>query len=152
VQDKEIDMQFRTLVRLEGKTATGLEVPPAVVEALGAGKRAKVVVTINGYSYRSSVAPYSGVYMLPLAAEHRDAAGVAAGETIDVDLVVDTEVRAVVAPADLAAALDADAAARKAFDALSYSNQRRHVLSIEDAKTPETRARRVAKVLERLIG
>ncbi len=145
-------MQFRTLVRLEGKTATGLEVPPAVVEALGAGKRAKVVVTINGYSYRSSVAPYSGVYMLPLAAEHRDAAGVAAGETIDVDLVVDTEVRAVVAPADLAAALDADAAARKAFDALSYSNQRRHVLSIEDAKTPETRARRVAKVLERLIG
>lgn len=145
-------MQFRTLVRLEGKTATGLEVPPAVVEALGAGKRAKVVVTINGYSYRSSVAPYSGVYMLPLAAEHRNGAGVAAGDVIDVDLAVDTEVRAVVAPADLAAALDADAAARKAFDALSYSNQRRHVLSIEDAKTPETRARRVAKVLERLIG
>ena len=145
-------MQFRTLVRLEGKTATGLEVPPAVVEALGAGKRAKVVVTINGYSYRSSVAPYSGVYMLPLAAEHRNGAGVAAGDVIDVDLAVDTEVRAVVAPADLAAALDADAAARKAFDALSYSNQRRHVLSVEDAKTPETRARRVAKVLERLIG
>jgi len=152
VQDKEIDMQFRTLVRLEGKTATGLEVPPAVVEALGAGKRAKVVVTINGYSYRSSVAPYSGVYMLPLAAEHRNGAGVAAGDVIDVDLAVDTEVRAVVAPADLAAALDADAAARKAFDALSYSNQRRHVLSVEYAKTPETRARRVAKVLERLIG
>jgi len=152
VQDKEIDMQFRTLVRLEGKTATGLEVPPAVVEALGAGKRAKVVVTINGYSYRSSIAPYTGVYMLPLAAEHRNGAGVAAGDVIDVDLAVDTEVRAVVAPADLAAALDADAAARKAFDALSYSNQRRHVLSVEDAKTPETRARRVAKVLERLIG
>ena len=145
-------MQFRTLVRLEGKTATGLEVPPAVVEALGAGKRAKVVVTINGYSYRSSIAPYTGVYMLPLAAEHRNGAGVAAGDVIDVDLAVDTEVRAVVAPADLAAALDADAAARKAFDALSYSNQRRHVLSVEDAKTPETRARRVAKVLERLIG
>ena len=145
-------MRFTAMIILEGKTATGIAVPPAVVEGLGGGKRAKVLVTLNGYTYRSSVAPYSGVYMLPLAAEHRNGAGVAAGDVIDVDLAVDTEVRAVVAPADLAAALDADAAARKAFDALSYSNQRRHVLSIEDAKTPETRARRVAKVLERLIG
>ncbi len=141
-------MQFETMVRLEGKTATGLEVPAAVVEALGAGKRAKVVVTINGYSYRTSVAPYSGVYMLPLAAEHRTAAGVAAGETVTVGIEVDNEARTVTVPDDLAAALDADPARRKAFDALSYSNQRRHVLSVEDAKTPETRARRVAKVVE----
>ena len=145
-------MQFRTLVRLEGKTATGLEVPPAVVEALGAGKRAKVVVTINGYGGRSSVATQTCVYVRPVAGVNSNGVGVAGGDVLDVDLAVDTEVRAVVAPADLAAALDADAAARKAFDALSYSNQRRHVLSVEDAKTPETRARRVAKVLERLIG
>ncbi len=145
-------MNFRTTVRLEGKTATGLEVPPDVVEALGAGKRAKVLVTINGYSYRSSVAPYNGVYMLPLSAEHRTGAGVSAGDDVDVEIVVDTEERVVTPPADLAAALDADPAARKAFDALSYSNQRRHVLSVEGAKTAETRARRVAKVVAELAG
>lgn len=140
-------MQFWATVRLEGKTATGIEVPAAVVEGLGAGKRAKVVVTINGYSYRSSVAPYSGVYMLPLAAEHRTAAGVQAGDEVEVTLTVDSAARAVVVPEDLAAALAAQPAAREAFAALSYSNQRRHVLGVEDAKTPETRARRVAKVV-----
>jgi hypothetical protein len=148
IEQMEVSMQFETMVRLEGKTATGLEVPEAMVEALGAGKRAKVVVTINGYSYRSSVAPYNGVYMLPLSAEHRTAAGVAAGDMVTVGIALDNEVRVVTVPDDLAAALAVDPARRAAFDALSYSNQRRHVLSVEDAKTPETRARRVAKVVE----
>ena len=88
--------------------------------------------------------------MLPVSAEHRTAAGIEAGETVTVTLELDTEPRTVEVPDDLAAALDADAAARAAFDALSVSNQRAHVLSVTGAKAADTRARRVAKVVEQL--
>jgi hypothetical protein len=140
-------MRFRATVELGGKTATGVEVPPSVVEALGSGRKPAVVVTLNGYSYRSTVAVMGGRYLLPVAAEVRAGSGVAAGDEVDVEVELDTEPRAVAVPEDLAAALDADPAARDAFGVLSYSNQRRHVLSVEGAKTPETRARRIAKVL-----
>ena len=138
-------MRFHTTLRLEGKTATGFEVPADVVEALGKGKRPPVRVTINGYTYRSTVAAYTEAYMLPLAAEHRAAAGVKAGDEIDVDLELDTAPREVQVPDDFAAALAADPAARACFEGLSYSNQSWHVLSIEGAKTAETRERRIAK-------
>ena len=148
---KEKMMRFTAKISLEGKTATGIEVPPDVVEGLGGGKRAKVLVTLNGYTYRSSVAPYNGVFMLPLSAEHRTAAAVAAGDNVDVELELDKEERVVAVPPDPAEALAA-AGARQAFDALSYSNQRRYVLSIDDAKTPETRARRIVKAVGELGG
>jgi len=143
-------MRFRTTIQLEGKTATGLRVPPEVVDGLGKGKRPPVRVTIGGYTYRSTVAAYGDVFMLPLAAEHRAAAGVAAGDEVDVDLELDLEPREVAVPADFAEALEVDASARQLFDGLSSSNKRRFVLSIEDAKTPETRARRIAGAVDRL--
>ncbi|MGY1803151.1 YdeI/OmpD-associated family protein [Blastococcus sp. SYSU D00922] len=145
-------MEFRTTVELGGKTATGLEVPAEVVDALGAGRKPPVVVRIGGHSYRSTVAVMGGRYLLPLSAENRTAAGVSAGDEVDVDVELDTSPREVAVPADLAEALDGDAAARAAFDALSYSHRRRHVIAIEDAKTPETRQRRVTKALEMLRG
>ena len=139
-------MRFRTTIQLEGKTATGFRVPPDVVDALGQGrKRPPVTVTINGYTYRSTVAAYGDVYMLPLAAEHRTAAGVAAGDEIDVDLELDTAPRDVEVPADFAAALDAEPAARATFDALSNSNRKWHVLNVEGTKNPDTRQRRIEK-------
>jgi hypothetical protein len=139
-------MRFRTTLQLEGKTATGFRVPPDVVDALGQGKkRPPVVVTINGYAYRSTVAAYGDVFMLPLAAEHREAAGVRAGDEIDVDLELDTAPREVEVPADFAAALDAEPAARRTFDGLSNSNKRWHTLNIEGAKSEETRRRRIDK-------
>jgi hypothetical protein len=141
-------MTFRTTLELGGKTATGIHVPDNVVAALGAGRRPAVKVTINGsYTYRSTVAVMGGRYMVPVSAEIRAGAGVAAGDELDVDLELDTAPREVVVPADLRAALDTDPPAATAFAALSYSAQRAHVLSVEGAKTPETRARRVAKVL-----
>jgi hypothetical protein len=143
-------MRFRTTIQLEGKTATGFRVPAEVVAALDRGKRPPVRITIHEYSYRSTVAAYGDVYMLPLAAEHRVAAGVAAGDEIDVDLVLDTEPREVVVPPDLAAALDGDAGIRRRFDALSYINRRRIVLSIEEARTEATRQRRVDKAVDEL--
>jgi hypothetical protein len=138
-------MRFRTTIELGGKTATGFQVPPDVVEALGSGKRPAVTVGIGGYTYRSTVAPMGGAFYLPLAAEHREAAGVAAGDDIEVEVELDTAPRTVDVPPDLAAALDAEPSARAVFDGLSNSNRKWHVLSVEGARTAETRQRRIEK-------
>ena len=143
-------MKFRATLELGGKTATGIRVPEEIVAGLGAGKRPAVSVTINGYTYRSTVAPMGEVYMLPVSAENRAGAGIAAGDEVAVDLALDTAPREVAVPADFAAALDGDTVARQQFERLSYSNKRRHVLSIEEAKTPETRQRRITKAIETL--
>jgi hypothetical protein len=143
-------MRFTTTLKLEGKTATGIEVPAEIVEAMGKGKRPPVTVTINGHTYRSTVAAYGDMYMLPVAAEHRLAAGVEAGQEIVVDVELDEAPREVLPPDDFAAALDAEPAARATFDGLSNSNKKWHVLNIEGAKSPETRLRRIAKSVEML--
>lgn len=142
---------FRTRILLAGARNTGIPVPPEVVEALGAGKRPKVHVTVSGYTYRSSVASMGGEFLIPLSAAHRSAAGVAAGDDVDVDLRLDTDERTVEVPADLAAALDAHPAARARFDALSVSNRSRHVLHVEGTKVAETRARRIEKTVATLV-
>lgn len=141
---------FAAVVELGGKTATGIEVPAEVVEALGQGRRPPVQVTIGGHTYRSTVAVMGGRFMVPLSADNRRLAGVVAGDAVDVDIELDTEPREVTVPADFADALDQDAKAKGAFDAMSYSHRRRHVLAIEDAKTPETRQRRIAKAVAML--
>jgi hypothetical protein len=143
-------MRFRTTLELGGKTATGFRVPATVVEALGKGKRPPVLVTINGYTYRNTVAVYGDTYMLGVAAEHREATGIQAGDEIDVDLELDTAPREVELPADFAAALDAAPDAKRFFETLSYSNKRRFTLSIDDAKSEETRKRRIEKSVNQL--
>lgn len=134
---------------MAGKTATGIEIPPEVVSALGT-KRPPVRVTINGYTYRNTIAVMGGKYMVGVSAEHRAGAGVAGGDTIDVDIELDDQPRVVEVPADLAKALAKNKAARAAFDKLSYSLKRAHVQSVEGAKTDETRGRRIAKVIDTL--
>src|SRR5436190_5614790 len=143
-------MRFRTILELGGKTATGFRVPAEVVAALGTSKRPPVRVTINGYTYRNTVAVYGGVFMLGVSAEHRAAAGVQAGDELDVDIELDTAPREVTVPPDFADALDADAEARRCFDRLSYSHKQQHILAIEQAKTVETRQRRIAKAVRDL--
>ncbi len=130
----------------------GLEVPPEVVEALGGGKRPRVTITVNGHSWNSRVAIMRGRYLIGLSNANRQAAGVAVGDEVEVDLEFDDEVPVVAEPADFARALDADPAARAAYDRLSYSHKREHVLAIESAKKPETRARRIEKALAMLRG
>lgn len=136
-----------TVLQAEGMNATGLQVPPEVVAALGRGKKPPVKVTVNGYTYRSTVAAYTDVYMLPLAAEHRKAAGVKAGDEVEVTLELDQEPRTVEVPQDLAAALAERPGARAAFDALSYTMRKEHVRQVESAKAEETRQRRIAKIV-----
>lgn len=143
-------MRFRATLELRGKTATGFVVPPEVVEALGGGKRPAVTVTVGGFTYRSTIAAMGGEYLLPVSGERRESAGLAAGDQVDVDVELDTAPRVVEVPAELQSALDAEPAAAQAFSALSYSHQLAHVLAVESAKTAETRARRVAKVVETL--
>ena len=145
-------MDFRAVIEQSGATATGIPVPDAVVAGLGPGKRHAITVTINGHSYRSSVAPYRGKYMIALSAENRTKAGVAGGDEVDVTIELDDQPRTVDEPEVLSAALATDPAARTAFDKLSVSNQRRHVLAIEGAKTDATRQRRLDAVLAELTG
>src|SRR6267143_199516 len=143
-------MKFRTKLLQAGKTATGIQVPAKIVESLGSGKRPKVRVTINGYTYRSSVAPMGGRFMLGVSAEVRDRAGVAGGDMLDVEIELDTAPREVSVPPDFAAALKRDADAKRFFDGLSYSKKQWFVLSIEGAKTAETRQRRITNAMSRL--
>ena len=143
-------MHFTTTVVAAGKTATGLPVPTEVVEALGAGRRPAVTVTLGGHTYRSTVAVFDGAFVLPLAAENREAAGVSAGETVRVGIELDTASRLVEPPPDLAAALAADGAARTTFEALAPSHRKEWVRWIEEAKKPETRTRRLARTVEAL--
>jgi hypothetical protein len=132
-------MRFRAVTQQSGKTATGINVPAEIVSALGTSKRSAVRVSINGYRYRSTVAPMGGAFMLPLSAEYRTAAGVAADDTVEVDLELDTASREVSVPPDLVTALDRDDEARRFFDGLSYSNKQRLVLAIEGAKNRDAR-------------
>ena len=140
-------MKFKTTILQTGNN-TGIEVSPEVVEGLGGGKKPAVAVTVSGYSYRSSIAVMGGKFLIPLSAERRAESGIKGGDAVEVELALDDKPREVTVPDDLAAALAGDAAAKTFFETLSYSNRLRHVLSVTDAKTPETRQRRIDKVLE----
>lgn len=142
-------MRFETTLFLVGNN-TGIDVPPAVLEELGGGKRPLVNVTVNDdFSYRSAVAPMAGRYLIAFSSDKRAATGLRGGETITVELTLDTEPRTVEVPEDLAAALAA-AGLRDTFDKLAPSHRKAHVTSVEGAKAAETRARRVSAVVAKL--
>ena len=143
-------MRFHSVVQLGGKTATGIPVPEEVVTSLGSSKRPPVRVTINGHTYRSTLASRGGQFMLPISAENRASAGVAAGDEVEVDIELDTEPREVTMPPDLTEALEREVETKRYFEGLSYSQRQRYVLPIEQAKTAETRQRRIGKALSML--
>ncbi|HET6644420.1 MAG TPA: YdeI/OmpD-associated family protein [Fimbriimonadales bacterium] len=143
-------MKFRTSLELFGKTATGIVVPDDVVAGLQAGKRPPVSVTINGFTYRTTVSPMSGCFLIPVSAERREKAGIKASDSIEVGIELDTEPRTVEIPADLAKALKSNPAAAASFEKLSYTHRKEHVLALESAKTPETRSRRLEKTIASL--
>ncbi|WP_157000666.1 YdeI/OmpD-associated family protein [Agromyces laixinhei] len=141
-------MRFETTMSQVGNN-TGIEVPPEVIEALGAGKKPPVVVIVNGYEYRSTVAVMGGRFMISFSSDKRAASGIRGGDPIVVDLDLDTAPRTVEVPADLAAALEASGA-RAAFDALSPSARKAHVTAVEGAKAAETRQRRIDGIAAKL--
>ncbi len=143
---------FQTTLLQAGKTATGIEVPADIVDSLSSSKKPAVKVNINGYTYRSTIAVLGGKYLIPVSAEHRTGAKVNGGDSITVSLELDTEPRVLEIPADLAVALEQNAAAKAKFEKLSYSQKRIHTLSVEGTKNPETRAKRIIKAIETLQG
>jgi len=143
-------MHFRTTVERGGKTATGLLVPDEVVAALRAGKRPPVQVTVGGHTYRTTVASMGGRFLVPLSAENRTAAGVAAGDDVEVDVLLDTAAREVTVPADLVDALEHDDQARQFFDDLAYSHRKEWVRWTEESKKIETRTSRMVRAVESL--
>ena len=143
-------MRFETTLLQTGNN-TGIEVPPEIVEGLGGGKRPAVNVTVNGYSYRSTIASMGGKLLIPFSSDKRATTGLAGGDPITVELSLDTAPRTVEVPADLAAALEA-AGVREAFDALAPSAKKADVGNVEGAKAEETRARRIAAIVAKLKG
>jgi hypothetical protein len=144
-------MRFSTTLTQMGKN-TGIEVPEQVVTALGAGKRPAVVVGVNGYEYRSTVAVMGGRYLLPFSAERRAESGIAGGDAIDVELTLDSAPRTVEVPDDLQAALSAAPMAAAAWAKLAPSARKAHVTSVQGAKAAETRDRRIAAIVAKLAG
>lgn len=138
-------MRYQTMIERTGPNTAGIPVPDEVLGTLGGGRRPAVTVTINGYTYRSTVGAMGGRSLIPLSSAHRTASGLVGGETATVELELDTAPRTVAVPDDFAAALEADPAALATFERLSYSDKSWHVLQIEGAKTAETRVRRIAK-------
>ncbi|MFS0714085.1 YdeI/OmpD-associated family protein [Microbacterium sp. 2P01SA-2] len=141
-------VRFETRLSQFGNN-TGIEVPFSVLDALGGGRRPAVSVTVNGFSFRSTVGTMRGLALVPFSAERRRESGLDGGDAIVVDIELDEAPREVEVPADLVAALT-DAGARDAFDRLPPSARKAHVVNVESAKTPETRARRTAAIIAKL--
>jgi hypothetical protein len=141
--------RFTATVRLDGKTATSFEVPSAIVEALGPGRRPPVRITVGGHTYRTTVAAYGNQFFVPLNRENRAAAGVKAGDTVPVAIEIDDALRIIEVPDDFAKAMKT-AKQRKFFDDLAYSHQREYVQWIASAKRADTRARRIERAVEML--
>ncbi len=137
---------FQTTLTASGNN-TGIVVPDDVIEHLGRGKRPSVLVTVNGYDYRSTVAVMGGRYLIGLSAAVRAATGLTGGDAITVTLRIADTPRDVAIPADFAAAMEGHEGTRQFFDALSNSLQRYHVDNINAAKAPETRQRRIEKAV-----
>lgn len=141
--------KLTVIIELNGKNATGFEVPEAMVTALGKGRKPPVTISIGNYQYRTTIGSMGGRFM-PVSAEVRKGAGVKAGDQVEVGIELDTQPREVAVPEDLASALDGEPEAKRRFESLSYSHKRQHVMAIDDAKTAETRKRRIDKAIEML--
>ena len=142
-------MTFETTLLQMGNN-TGIEVPADLVEALGGGKRAAVIVDVNGYVFSSTLGAMAGKILIPFSSDKRVATGLSGGDAITVGLKLDTAPRTVEVPADLAAAL-AEAGVRAAFDALAPSARKAHVTNVEGAKATETRTRRIDAIVAKLV-
>lgn len=144
-------ISFHTTVLQTGKNTAGIQVPEEVIEQLGGGKRPLVRVKIGNYSYRSAIAVMDGKYMISFSADHRQASGINGGDEADVTLELDLEARTVELPDDLLKALE-QANALEAFEKSAPSMKKEYVRQVEEAKAADTRERRIAKIVEKLVA
>ena len=142
-------VKFSTAIFQEGNN-TGIEVPEDAVAKLASGKRPAVKVTLNGFTYRSTIAVMGGRFLIPLSAERRGKANVKGGDKLDIVLQLDMEPREVVLHPEFKKALDRNKKALAFFESLSYSSKSHYALPISEAKADETRQRRIDKAIEDL--
>ena len=145
-------MHLRLELERTGANTAGFRIADKVVEELGGGRRPKVVVTVGPHTWRSSIANMGGEFWLGVSKENREAAGVTAGETLDLELALDTAARTVDVPDDLAAELARDPAVRTAWAGWSFTRRKEAARQLTEARKPETRERRLLKVLAELRG
>jgi hypothetical protein len=143
--------KFKAILGKEGDSGLFLEVPFDVKEEFGRA-RPPVKVTVNGYAFRTTVSVYGGKYYLGVRKSHRDAAGVEVGDRVEITMALDDEPREVEIPPELAKALAKNKRAKARWEKLSYTHQKEHADAINDAKKPETKARRVEKAIEMLLA
>jgi hypothetical protein len=146
---KSKPVTFQTILLQTGKNTTGIEVPAQIIEVLGGGKRPLVKVKVDDYSYRSAVAVMEGKYMISMSAAHREAGGFQGGDPVDVTLELDTEPRTVEIPEDLKNAM-VEGKVMEAYEKSAPSMKKEYVRWVQEAKAPETRARRIDKTVEKL--
>jgi hypothetical protein len=139
-----------TVIRPDGTGSGTFVVVPLDIRALFGRARPPVRVTINDYTWRSTIAVYGGQPHIGIAREHREAAGIAPGDRISVSLESDEEPRVVELPADLAAGIAADADVAARFERMPYTHRLEYARWIEEARRPETRARRIEAAVQRI--
>lgn len=142
-------MKFKTKILQTGNN-TGIEVSEKILEKLGGGKKPLVIVTINNYTYKSAVGKMGNKFMISLSADNRTKAGVVGGETVEINLELDTEPRTIEIPADLKKELNKNKPAKANFEKLAPGKKKAIIVSLLDAKTEETRKRRIEKAIESL--
>lgn len=143
-------MQFTSSLQVPEADNAGILVPPVVVEQLGGGNHPKVQLTLNGFTYRSSIAKMGDAFWIPVSKARRAESNLEVGVPYEIEIELDTAPRTVDVPDELAAHFDSNAAAKAIWDALSYSKQLQLVTPINNAKKPETRQRNVDKVITQL--
>ena len=146
------ELKFSTILLQAGKTATGIKIPDEIIEKLGAGKKPAIKVTINNFTYRSTVAVMGGAYMVGVSSENREGAKVKSGDKINVTIELDTEERVLEVPPDFQKMLTKNATAKNKFESLSYSGKRALVAPVANGKTEETRNRNIEKALKILLS
>lgn len=144
------EITIHATLELRGKTATGFVIPEKSVMDLGPSKKPRVKVTFKDFTYRTSIASMKGEFLLPVSAEIRNQTGVKAGDQIELRIELDTLPRDVVVPDDFNLALKDYPEGLSFFESLSYSNKRRVVESIQEAKTKETRLKRITDTIAKL--
>jgi len=142
-------MKYKTTIVQTGNN-TGIHVPDNILERLNGGKRPLVKVKLNGYTYRSAVGKMGDKFMISLSSENRKNANVKGGDTLEVTVALDTEPRIVEVPTELQTELNKNKTAKEAFENLAPSKKKAFVLSVTDAKTEETKIRRIEKIIDTL--
>lgn len=138
-----------TIIQAEGKNATGIQIPSDIIDALNSGKRPRVKIQLNGYTYQTTVAAYGDVFMIPLSAEHRTAANVQANDEVEVTLELDSAPRIIEVP-DYFEDILTEHGIKETFDALAPSKRKEFVRQVTSAKAEDTRQRRIDKIIEQL--